>query len=73
MNLCTCKSIEDRTLTVLRCIQRAEMRDGSHTSFYLMRCDVCKGLWGWPQKNFTMALDGGWDPNAELGTGKSEG
>ena len=60
MELCTCKVLNDRKLKVTDRIDRAEMKNGDHTSFYLLRCEVCGGIWGWPEKNFMMALDGGW-------------
>jgi hypothetical protein len=60
MTLCECKTIDDRKLTVLRRIDEAAMSDGSHTSFYLLECDICHGLWGFPQENFILALDHGW-------------
>ena len=58
--VCTCKTIDERKIRIKRRVERAEMSDGSHTSFYLLECGACTGLWGFPEENFLMAVDGGW-------------
>lgn len=57
MPYCECKT--DNTVENLGHFEKAVLKDGHWTSFYLHRCLTCGLLGGFPSENFNMAVSQG--------------
>jgi len=51
-----CKCEEDREGQPLGRFKHANLSDGGHTEFILMRCNRCGRLDGFPRHNFKLAV-----------------
>ena len=57
MHFCECES--DNSIEILGHFEKAVLKDGGWTSFYLHRCLTCGLLGGFPSDNFTLAATQG--------------
>ena len=51
-----CKCEGDRQVQQLGRFKHANLSDGGHTAFLLIRCNKCRKLDGFPRYNFRLAI-----------------
>ena len=61
--LCECKNCHTKELGFW---EKVALKDGRHTMFTLYKCLDCRGVLGFPQFNFNLALSNGTDDTKEI-------
>lgn len=66
IKICECDKLVDKHhASNMFFWRKVPLKDGAHTSFFLLECHNCGGIYGFPPLNFKLALEKGTDLTIE--------